>query len=121
MWICCLYHKGLFKGFDHLDQYITLWKANPWLSLALLVGAPLTEQKKKESGVCPIAIREVFLCLAGRICYSAVHSHLNDCLIPYGQVGVGVKDGFTCHLLQPPAIDANDLCSLHCPYLVYVN
>ena len=87
-------------------------KANPWLSLALLAGAPLTVQKKKESGVCPIAIREVFLCLAARICYSPVHSHLIDCLIPHGQVGVGVKKWLYMPLLQPPTIDANDLCTI---------
>ena len=66
----------------------------------------------KESGVCHIAIGEVFCCLASRICCSAVYSHLADCLILYGQVGVGAKDGFTCLLLLPPATDVTDLHSL---------
>ena len=66
----------------------------------------------KESGECHVAIDEVFCCLASRICYFAVHSHLVDSLILYSQVGVGVKDGFTCLLLLPPATGATDLRSL---------
>ena len=72
----------------------------------------LAEQKMKESGVCYITIGEVFCCLVSRICCSAVHFHLFDCLMLYGQVGVGVKNGFTCLLLLPTATDATDLHSL---------
>ena len=66
----------------------------------------------KESGVCHIAIGEVICCLASRICCSAVHSHLVDCLILYGQVWIGAKDSFTCLLLLLPATDVTDLHSL---------
>ena len=66
----------------------------------------------KESGVCHIAIGEVFCCLASRICCSDVYSHLVDCLILYGQVWVGTKDSFTCLLLLLPATDVTDLHSL---------
>ena len=66
----------------------------------------------KESGVCHIAIGEVFCYLASRICCSAVHSHLVDCLILYDQVWVGVKGSFTYLLLLPPATDVTDVHSL---------
>ena len=70
----------------------------PWLA-----GVPLTALKKKDLGVCLIAIGEVFHCLASRICCSPVHSHLVNLLIYYGQVGIEVKDGFAFHLLLSPA------------------
>ena len=41
-----------------------------------------------------------------------MHSHLVDCLILYGQIGVGAKDSATCLLLLPPATDVTDLHSL---------
>ena len=66
----------------------------------------------KESGVCHIAIGEVFCYLASRICCSTVQSHLVDCLILYGQVWIGAKDSFTCLLLLLPATDVTDLHSL---------
>ena len=72
----------------------------------------LAEQKMKESGVCDIAIGEVFCCLARRICCFAVHSLHVDCLILHGQIAVGVKDGFICLLLLLPATDATDQRSL---------
>ena len=77
----------------------------------------------KESGICHIAIGEVFCCLASRICCSAVHSHLVDCLILYGQVWVGAKDGFTCLLLLLPATDVTARYITSCMYgflLIYV-
>ena len=107
--ICCLYHTGLLTGFDHLDYY------NYCFLGKLILGCPwpwLAEQKMKESGVCHIAIGEVICCLASRIWCSAVHSHLVDCLILYGQVWVGAKDSFTCLLLLLLATDVTDLHSL---------
>ena len=66
----------------------------------------------KESGICHIAIGEVFCCLASRICCSDVHSHFIDHLILHGQVWVGAKESFTCLLLLLPATDVTDLHSL---------
>ena len=65
----------------------------------------------------PIAVGEVFRCLISRICCSAVRPRLVDILIPYGQVGVGVKGGLeaaihaTCCCLHHYGSDP-DLCLL---------
>ena len=106
-------------------QALTIWtnlllfeKTNPWLSSCnWLAGAPLTALKKKDLGVCSIAVGEVFRCLTSRICCSSVCSRLVDLLIPYGQVGVAVKGGLeatihnTCCCLQQHD-DNPDLCLL---------
>ena len=73
----------------------------PWIA-----GAPSAALKKKDSGVCPIIIGEVFHQLASRIYCSAVCSNLIDILIPYDQVGLEVMSSLkvaihaTCYCLQ---------------------
>ena len=81
-------------------------KAHSWLS-PWLAGAPLTVLRKKDSGVRPIAVGEVLRRLTSRICCSAVRPRLVDILIPYGQVGVGVKGGLEA------AIHATRCCLHH--------
>ena len=75
-------------------------KAHSWLS-------PLTALRKKDSGVRPIAVGEVLRHLTSRICCSAVRPRLVDILLPYGQVGVGVKGGLEA------AIHATRCCLHH--------
>ena len=60
----------------------------PWLA-----GAPLTALRKEKGGFRPIAVGDVFRRLASRLCCAAAKSRLPDLLLPYGQVGVGVKGG----------------------------
>ena len=81
-------------------------KAHSWLS-PWLAGAPLTALRKKDSGVRPIAVGEVLRRLTSRICCSAVRPRLVDILLPYGQVGVGVKGGLEA------AIHATRCCLHH--------
>ena len=81
-------------------------KAHSWLS-PWLAGAPSTALRKKDSGVRSIAVGEVVRRLTSRICCSAVRPRLVDILLPYGQVGVGVKGG------QEAAIHATCCCLHH--------
>ena len=61
----------------------------PWLC-----GAPLTALKKPNSdGYRPIAVGEVYRRLASRLACEAVRHKLPSLLLPYGQVGVGIKGG----------------------------
>ena len=60
----------------------------PWL-----VGAPLTALRKKSGSFRPIAVGETLRRLASRLCCAAARPRLRDILLPYGQVGVGVKGG----------------------------
>ena len=81
-------------------------KAHLWLS-PWLAGAPLTALRKKDLGVRPIAVSEVLRHFTSRICCSAVRPCLIDILLPYGQVGVGVKVGLEA------AIHATRCCLHH--------
>ena len=60
----------------------------PWL-----IGAPVEALRKMSGGVRSITIGEVLRRLVSRVRCSAIKSRLPDVLLPYGQVGVGVKGG----------------------------
>ena len=60
----------------------------PWLC-----GAPLTALKKKSGGFGPIAVGETIRRLASRLCCLSVRPRLEELLLPYGQVGVGIRGG----------------------------
>ena len=53
----------------------------------------MTALCKKDTGVHPIAVGEVYRRLASCLCCAAVKCELPDLFLPYGQVGVGVKGG----------------------------
>ena len=57
------------------------------------MGAPLTGLYKSSGSIRPIAVGEVLRRLVSRIGCAAVHHRLPDLFLPYGQVGVGVRDG----------------------------
>ena len=84
-------------------------KANPWLSLALVSCGSLNWAEKER-------IRCMSHCHWGRFPSLSQQHLLLCCTFPpcwlFGQVRVGVKDSFTCHLLLPPAADANDIHNL---------
>ena len=61
-------------------------RLSPWL-----VGAPLTALKKPAGGLRPVAVGEVLRRLVSRLACSAVRHRLPDLLLPYGQVGVGIR------------------------------
>ena len=63
-------------------------RISPWL-----VGAPLTALKKPAGGLRPVAVGEVLRRLVSRLACSAVRHRLPDLLLPYGQVGVGIRGG----------------------------
>ena len=60
----------------------------PWLC-----GAPLTTLKKKSGGFRPIAVGETIRRLASRVCCLSVRPRLEELLLPYGQVRVGIRGG----------------------------
>ena len=64
------------------------FRAAPWM-----VGAPLIALQKKTGGFRPIAIGDVFRCLASRLSCKTVHSLLPDIFLPYHQVGVAIPGG----------------------------
>ena len=59
-----------------------------------MTGAPLAALFKKEGqGVRPIVVGETLRRLVSWVCCLVVRSKLPDILLPYGQVGTGIKSG----------------------------
>ena len=48
---------------------------------------------EEKGGFRPIAVGDVICQLASRLCCVTVNSRHPDLLLPYGQVGVGIKGG----------------------------
>ncbi len=68
-------------------------RAHPYFA-RWLCGAPLLALiKPNDNGFRPIAVGETLRRLASKLCCLIVKSKLPDVLIPFGQVGVGIKGG----------------------------
>jgi len=70
-------------------NFLLAGKASPLLA-PWLCGAPLIAPLKKNRGVCPIAVGEIFCCLASCLCCQFAQPYLPDYFLPHGQVGVGI-------------------------------
>ena len=99
-----------------MDESPAVRPSSPF-TVILLGGASLIALRKKDNGVRPIAVGEVYRRLASRLCCAAVRSELPDLFLPYGQVGVAVKGGLEAaiHSLRfhiKEHGDKEDLCLL---------
>ena len=84
--------KVCLDNLSHLMCHLLSGKADvriaPWFC-----GAPLTALLKKQGGIRPIAVGEVLRRLVSRLCCSHVKSSLPNVLLPYNQIGVGIRGG----------------------------